>query len=68
MDLVPNVWTTVKIEVRGDRARLFVHDQAQPALIVNDVKTGAQGRGAVGLWVGAGTVAHFRHLRVQPQP
>lgn len=68
VDLVPNVWTTVKIEVRGDRARLFVHDQAQPALIVNDVKTGAQGRGAVGLWVGAGTVAHFRNLRVQPQP
>jgi len=68
VDLVPNAWTTVKIEVRGDRARLFVHDQAQPALIVNDVKTGAQGRGAVGLWVGAGTVAHFRNLRVQPQP
>jgi len=67
-DLQPNVWTRIKIEVRGDRARLFIHDQAQPALIVNDVKTGAQGRGAVGLWVGAGTVAHFRDVRVQPQP
>ena len=68
MDLQPNVWTRIKIEVRGDRARLFVHDHPQPALIVNDVKTGPQGRGAVGLWVGAGTVAHFRDVRVQPQP
>jgi len=67
-DLQPNVWTRIKIEVRGDRARLFIHDQPQPALIVNDVKTGAQGRGGVGLWVGAGTVAHFRDVRVQPQP
>ncbi len=66
VDLVPNVWTKVKIDVRGIRARLFVHDQEQPALVVNDLKTGAQGKGGVGLWVGSGTVAHFRNLKVQP--
>jgi len=65
-DLVPNTWTKVKIEVRGARARLYLHDQEQPALIVNDVKTGADGKGSVGLWVGAGTVAHFRDLKVRP--
>jgi hypothetical protein len=65
VDLEPGVWTKVRIDVQGDRARLFVHDQAQPALVVNDVKTGAQGKGGVGLWVGAGTVAHFRGVSIQ---
>jgi hypothetical protein len=64
-DLVPDTWAKVKIEVNGVRARLYVHDQPQPVLIVNDVKTGAQGKGGVGLWVGSGTVAHFRALKVQ---
>jgi hypothetical protein len=65
VDLLPGVWTKVKIDVRGDRARLYVHDQEQPTLIVNDVKTGAQGRGGVGLWIDRGTVAHFRNLTVE---
>ena len=64
VDLVPGVWTKVRIEVRGDRARLFVHGQKQPTLIVNDVKTGASGTGSVALWIGPGTVAHFRDLTV----
>jgi hypothetical protein len=66
VDLMPGVWTKVKIEVRGERARLYVHDQEQPTLIVNDLKTGAQGNGAVALWIDRGTVAHFRSLRVEP--
>ena len=64
VDLEPNVWTRIKIDVRGDCARLFVHGQEQPTLVVNDLKTGAQGKGAVGLWVGSGTVAHFRDVKV----
>ena len=66
VDLEPGVWTKVKIEVRGSVARLFVHDHQQPTLIVNDVKTGANGKGAVALWIDAGTVAHFRNLRITP--
>lgn len=65
-DLVPNVWTKIKIEVHGDRARLYVNDNPQPVLIVNDVKTGSNGRGGVALWVGPGTVAHFRNVTVTP--
>jgi hypothetical protein len=64
VDLEPDTWTKIRIEVRGAQARLFVHDQAQPALIVNDVKSGAGGTGAVALWIGPGTVAHFRNLTV----
>ena len=64
VDLVPNVWTKVRIEVRGDTARLYVHGAAQPTLIVNDVKSGAQARGAIALWIDGGTIAHFRDVRV----
>jgi hypothetical protein len=64
VDLEPGVWTKVRIEVSGDSARLFVHGQAQPTLIVSDVKSGRAVRGAVALWINPGTVAHFRNVRV----
>jgi hypothetical protein len=64
VDLVPDAWTRIRIEVRGDTARLFVHGQSQPTLIVNDVKSGAAARGAIALWIDVGTVAHVRNLRV----
>ncbi|MCC7054290.1 MAG: hypothetical protein IT355_13570 [Gemmatimonadaceae bacterium] len=66
VDLVPDAWTRIRIEVRGDTARLFVHGQRQPTLVVTDVKTGSAGRGAIALWIDAGTVAHFRAVRVRP--
>jgi len=66
VDLMPGAWTRVKIEVRGEQARLYVHGQENPTLIVNDLKTGAQGKGAVALWIDNGTVAHFRNLTVTP--
>jgi hypothetical protein len=66
VDVVPGEWTKVRIEVRGDKARLYVHGSEQPALIVNDVKSGPNAKGAVGLWLGIGTVAHFRNLTIKP--
>ncbi|HEV8361925.1 MAG TPA: hypothetical protein VGQ52_00280 [Gemmatimonadaceae bacterium] len=66
VDLVPGAWTKIKIEVRGDKARLYVHDGQQPVLIVNDVKSGAQKKGAIALWLGPGTIGHFRNVVVTP--
>ena len=63
VDLVPGEWTKVKIEVRGEKARLYVQGAQQPTLLVNDLKLGG-GNGAVGLWIGPGTIAHFANLRV----
>lgn len=62
-DLVPGEWTKVKIEVDGEKARLYVNGSAQPVLIVNDLKLG-DSQGAVALWVGIGTEAHFANLRI----
>jgi hypothetical protein len=64
VDLLPGTWTKVKIEVAGEQARLYVHDMKQPTLIINDVKTGANAKGAVALWIDTDTVAHFRNLVV----
>jgi hypothetical protein len=63
VDLVTGAWTHVKIEVIGARARLFVNGAAQPTLVVNDLKRGATS-GQIGLWIGVGTEAYFRDLRV----
>ncbi len=66
VDLIAGEWTKIKIEVRGDQARLFVADQAQPTLIVNDVKSGKTAKGGIALWIDSDTVAHFRNLTVTP--
>lgn len=68
VDLVPNEWVNIRIEVRGDNARLYVHDNPQPTLIVNDVKSGVDGVGGIALWIGPETVGHFRNLTVRAQP
>ncbi len=59
VDLVPGEWTNVKLEIHGSQARLYVHGNAQPTLIVNDLKHGPDAKGAIGLWIGPGTDAHF---------
>jgi len=67
VDLEAGAWTKYKIVVKGARAELYVHDAAQPCLIVKDLKLGDSG-GAVALWVGPGTDAYFANLKVTPAP
>lgn len=64
VDLEPGVWTRMRLVVSGATARLFVHDAAQPTLVVNDLKLGV-GEGSVALWIGAGTEGFFSNLRVR---
>ena len=37
-------------------------------LIVNDLKSGTQGKGGIALWIDIGAVAHFRNLTVKLDP
>ena len=64
VDLVPGEWNKVRMEVKGDKARLYVNGAKQPTLIVNDLKHGASFKGALGLFINSGVVAHFANLRV----
>jgi hypothetical protein len=66
VDIQPATWIHVKIVVAGDKARLYVNQQEQPTLIVNDVKTGAGAKGGVALWFEGSTIAHFANLKIQP--
>jgi hypothetical protein len=65
-DLEPGIWTHVRIEVRGNRAWLYVNRSRQPVLIVNDLKLGADAGGGIALWVGSETEAHFADVSVTP--
>ena len=40
---------------QGNKAKLFIDDNKQPALIVNDLKHGEDLSGAIRLWVDVGT-------------
>jgi hypothetical protein len=51
--------------VSGASARLYVGAAAQPALVVRDLKRGADAHGTVGLFVGIGTDGHFRNLSIR---
>ena len=62
VDLVPGEWTKIKIEVYEETARLYVHGNAQPSLVINDLKLGSDMQGNIGLWIGPGTEAHFANL------
>ena len=65
VDLEPGVWTKYRIVINGTKARLFVHDAAQPCLVVDDMKFG-DSEGAVALWVGPGTEGYFANLKTTP--
>lgn len=66
VDLVPGEWTKVKIVVSGDKAQLYVDGAVEPVLIVNDLKQ-TRAPGAIALWIGVGTIAHFTNLKISPQ-
>ena len=63
-DMGLNEWIKMKIVVKNVQAKLYLNDNPQPALIVNDLKLGAVNGGAIGLWVDGGTDAFFRDIKV----
>lgn len=62
-DVKPAEWIKVRIVVRGKTARLYVNGNPQPVLIVNDLKL-PPASGGIGLWVGPGSLGHFKALNV----
>jgi hypothetical protein len=63
-DMGLNEWIKMKIVVKNAQAKLYLNDNPQPVLIVNDLKLGAANSGAIGLWVDGGTDAFFRDIKV----
>jgi len=66
VDVPKNEWFHVRLEVTGAQARLFVRDMNQPALVIDDLKTGVQ-KGQLALYVLRGET-YFANVRVLPTP
>lgn len=56
-------WITLRIEVNGETAELFVNDLKYSSFIV-DKMLGKTKKGFVGLYVDIGTIGYFRDLKV----
>ena len=63
-DMGLNEWIKMKIVVSGSKAKLFLNDNKEPSLIVNDLKLGPDESGAIGLFVDIGTEGYFTDLKV----
>ncbi|RDB02600.1 hypothetical protein DVG78_27970 [Runella aurantiaca] len=63
-DMGLNEWIRIKIEVKGKQAKLFLNDNKQPSLVVNDLKLGENVSGALGLFVDVGTEGYFKDLKI----
>lgn len=66
-DMGLNEWIKLKIVVKGSQAKLFLNDNKQPSLIVNDLKNGGNSAGSLGLFVDVGTEGYFKNLHVIQQ-
>lgn len=63
-DMALNQWITMKIVVKGSQARLYLNQQPQPVLVVNDLKYGPDASGGIGLWVDVGTEGFFAGVKI----
>lgn len=63
-DMGLNEWITMRIEVEGSKAKLFLNNAKEPSLVVNDLKLGSGNSGSIGLWVGNWTEGYFKDLKV----
>ncbi len=57
-------WIHIRLEVLGDRARVYLGDEDTPALVVNDLRHGLS-KGGVGLRAPAGGQVHFANFEVR---
>lgn len=58
-----NEWITMRIEVNGETAEMFVNDLKYSSFIV-DKMLGKTKRGSIGLYVDIGTIGYFKDLKI----
>lgn len=60
-----NEWITMRIEVQGVKATMFINDAKYSTFVVDSLK-GKTTHGAIGLWVDIATVGYFKDLKITP--
>jgi hypothetical protein len=63
-DMGLNEWISMRIDVQGSKAQLYLNNNKQPSLIVNDLKLRENQSGTIGLWVGNWTEGYFKDFKV----
>lgn len=58
-----NEWITMRIEVNGETAELFINDAKYSTFVVGKL-LGKTTRGSIALWVDIGTIGYFKELKV----
>lgn len=58
-----NEWITMRIEVNGETAEMFINDMKHSSFIVNKM-LGNRQKGYVGLYVDIGTIGYFKDLKI----
>ena len=64
VDIDIEQWIHMKIEVTNSSASLFINNEKNPCLMVNDLKHGENKKGSIGLWADIGTKAYFKNLKI----
>lgn len=62
-DIGLDEWITLRIDVEGQQASLYINDKKEPSLSIKQLK-GNLKSGAVGLWVDIGTEGYFKDLKI----
>lgn len=65
-DMGLNEWIKMKIVVRNSSAKLFLNNNEEPSLVVNDLKLG-ESLGSIGMFVDVGTEGFFRNIKISNQ-
>lgn len=58
-----NEWITMRIEVNGETAEMFINNMKYSSFIV-DKMLGSNKKGSIGLYVDIGTIGYFKDLKV----
>lgn len=58
-----NEWITMRIEVNGEMAEMFINDMKYSSFIVEKM-LGSNKKGSIGLYVDIGTIGYFRDLKI----
>lgn len=58
-----NEWITMRIEVNGETAEMFINDMKYSSFIVEQM-LGSNKKGSIGLYVDIGTIGYFKDLKI----
>lgn len=61
-----NEWITMRIEVYGEKAYMYINDAKYSTFVVNKMK-GKTTHGSIALWVDIGTIGYFKDLKITKQ-